>query len=813
MPALTGKRRASVRDALGTVVSPHARPAVRRFHSLEVQRYWRLVERLYRMSAGEAATRVRGVVVKRLPARLSDTRRPSSANAFLELLGSPRINRIRQRFDDRFLFGPGDRAVLSERIQVEFPEREAHVVRFAERAETEGVEILGVRVRLKPGAIDWHADPVSGLRAWSLDRIDEAAAIGVVAADVKHVWEVNRHQFLTTFGRGFWLTGDERFARLAADLIDDWIAANPVGSGVNWSSHLEVSMRAISWLWTMPFLLSWPDLSERFLERWLASLADHYDHLVANLSVYTDPTNHLLGEATGLWMLCTVFPELPASQVQRARAMDVLAREVGRQVTRDGVNMEQATSYHRFVLDFILQIVALGRRIGETLPSVFESRARGAMAFIAALIGPGGDVPMIGDSDDARGLPLTEIAGWDFRDLLSTGAVLFGRHEWKGLAGGLAEPTLWLLGDTAAEMFHRLDAPRPATSGAAIQGGYCVFSSETPDLKVQSIFDAGPMGLWPNAAHGHADALSVLIRVNGELLLGDPGTGTYFADASVRDRLRGTASHNTLTIDGLDQADMFGVFKWVNPVRVDLLAHFGGNRFDYAVGRHNGYRRLRNGVTHYRHVLSIHPSSWVIVDRLEGAGQHVVTRRFHFTPGTHLRCDAPGSFVAVSSVTGAGLRFTVAENPRDVEVTCDEGGSVWSREYGRWQTAPSLSIESCAIPPSALCVVVTAFAGREDARLSDVAGWVADSAPMGGPWLWSRRSGEARQQMIMVNPAAQRVALPDGRCTDASFLFASLTPHHGDAFLAFDASTREGGVTAMFEEREGASTSLMLNLA
>ena len=127
---------------------------------------------------------------------------------------------------------------------------------------------------------------------------------------------------------------------------------NPFRQGVNWSSNLEVAMRAISWLWTMPYLLAWSELDQEFLACWLGSLYDHFDHISKNLSVYTDPTNHLIGEATALWLLSTVFPDLPEAPRQGQRALDILSREAQRQFTRDGVNCEQSTSYHRFVIDW-----------------------------------------------------------------------------------------------------------------------------------------------------------------------------------------------------------------------------------------------------------------------------------------------------------------------------------------------------------------------------------------------------------------------------------------------------------------------------
>ena len=85
-------------------------------------------------------------------------------------------------------------------------------------------------------------------------------------------------------------------------------------------------------------------------------------------------------------------------------------------VSNYGVNREQATSYHRLVLDFYIQFLILANRIGEEIPEHSVRRIEAMIDYVASLAGSSGNAPMIGDSDDARGIPLMELIGWDFRD-------------------------------------------------------------------------------------------------------------------------------------------------------------------------------------------------------------------------------------------------------------------------------------------------------------------------------------------------------------------------------------------------------------
>lgn len=749
---------------------------------LFVQRYFRLFARLFRMSVPEIAQRVRvrainwrrihAIYFSRYTAKADDC-----ASRFVEAIGAEARKNLASKFDQNFFYGPSQKEKIASQLKQGYPENVERILRSAQALTAKGIKFLGQTVRIVPGVIDWHADPISGKRAWPLSKLDEAAAIRVPDVDVKYVWEINRHQFLPTLGRAFWLTDDSRYAHTACALIKDWIDKNPVGLGVNWCSHLEVAMRGISWLWTMPFLLSWEELDEDFLQLWLRSIAQHYYHLSKNLSKFTDPTNHLIGETTALWMLSLCFSELPDADKQVERSLGILLGELERQTTPDGVNKEQATSYHRFVLDFYLQIVALSHRVGEPIPATAKQRIEAMLDFAAALAGKHGRAPMIGDSDDARAIPMPELVGWDFRDLLPTGAVLFSRSDWKYRSEtGIAEPTIWLLGPAAIDKYTELTARTPAqTSRVLAEGGYCFFRTFHPEGDAELIFDVGSFGLWPNASHGHADNLNILIRVNGKFLLTDPGTGTYFGSQRVRDDFRRTSAHNTLTVDQFDQADIYGTFKWVNPMQVKLLGWFINDEFGFATAMHDGYSRLREPVMHYRSVLSLKVSEWVVIDYLEGRGEHLFTRYFHFPPGTQLHRAATTEIIALDPVSGNGLQFIFPEldGVDSTQVVIDNEG-LSSPCYGRWVPAPRLRLSTIAKPPLILSVMISPFYSIVDCRINLEAFNVSASPLLQGQARLYRKisdSANKTEDMILVNPNCRDVALPGGLWSDARFLF------------------------------------------
>jgi uncharacterized heparinase superfamily protein len=695
------------------------------------------------------------------------------AQKFLDRIGRNMIQNLSHNFDENFFFGPSSMVELSERFRQHNSDSTTHIIALADKILEDSVNILGQPISLRPSQVDWQADPVSGKRFWPVTGLEEGDAIVVKGADVKYVWEVNRHQFLPVLGRAFWLTNNPRYAHGATALIEDWVTHNPFGLGVNWCSHLEVALRMISWLWTMPYLLTWKDLNEDFLRTWLSSIAEHHCHLIKNLSVFTDPTNHLIGETTALWVSSVCLPDLPGADEQAERSRGILIMELARQVESDGVNKEQASYYHRFVLDFYLQFLILSRRVGHPLPGDSKKRVEAMLEFAAALAGPKGIAPIIGDNDDARGIPIFELIGRDFRDLLSTGAVVFNRADWKAAADGVADVTVWLLGSNAYTNFATLplEPTHPKTKSFP-KGGYHFCDINHPLGNAELIFDTGSLGLWPNAAHGHADALSILVRLNGMFFLTDPGSGSYFGSSDSRDKLRATSAHNTVTVDGLDQADMLDTFKWVNPMTTKVISFIVDENFTFIEGMHSGYQRLRQGITHYRSVLSIDRAGWIVIDQLRGQGIHSFCRSFHFPPWAQMEKTGTQNIIALHSASGAGLRLMFPQYNNTDSITLNNTG-LWSKRYGCWELAPKLNVTTVASAPVVLVTLITPFFQKGHSTSCPPSSSLVPIDNGNGIMcvVYETAEDESNKEIILINPGQTKVTLPNKLYSNAGFLY------------------------------------------
>jgi hypothetical protein len=443
----------------------------------------------------------------------------------------------------------------------------------------------------------------------------------------------------------------------------------------------------------------------------------------------------LIGEAAALACIAIWLPELADSAAVLQLALSTLARELDRQVASEGIDREQSTSYQRFVLDLILQVVALADRNARHLPPPIRDRTTAMAAATRAWIGDGFRAPRIGDADDARGVPFLTDDPWDFRQLLSLAGAVLGDDDTGG-----CEAALWLGNNpesTPAGSAPLAPAAAPHAS-RLLSSGYAVLRPPGAAKGTRLLFDCGPLGYRPHASHGHADILSVLVDVGDDEILIDPGTFAYYDEDGRRNAFRATRAHNTVEIGGHDQADAFDPFKWLNIPTTTVHVARLDSAYPYIEASHDGYRRLRPSAIHRRAILCLH-AGWLVVDWIEGRGTHSFVRSFHLAPGTNVAALGPGSYRAVarSGRSSLVIRDVVAESdePSAAELTT----APYSEHYGRSEAAPMLRFldPGTRLPAVRAVMLAPGSAGDDALRVASATG---------------RRSGEPLE-----------IALIDGR--------------------------------------------------
>jgi hypothetical protein len=458
--------------------------------------------------------------------------------------------------------------------------------------------------------VAWRKDPYRGAESPAryfrrIPYLDAAAA-----GDHKFIWELNRHQHLVLLAQAAVLAGDNKYSEHIFRQLEHWWRENPFQRGINWTSALEVGFRALSWIWI--FHLIGNRMSGEFRQRFLAELYRHGLHLEYNLSIYFSPNTHLLGEAVALHALARLFPQLPRAGKWRSLGGSVVREHLQKCVRDDGSYFEQSTYYHMYALDMF----AFHAVLEPASSSYLENLGRMA-EFLSALLSQNGELSFLGDDDGGRFFhpygPRPRFA----RAALAAASLLSGTQYFPNNECDISEMGMWWLGaeKCAARL---LQVPQPEWRVFHDTG--IVVLRRGP---VVALFDAGPFGPG-SAGHSHSDTLSLVVTVGGQEVLIDPGTFNYM-DPEWRAYFRGSFAHNTIRIDGGDQAVPAGPFRWTEKPKVELVEESSDGKMDRVVAI-CAYRSF----LHQRTVESS-DGEFRITDQISGPpGEHEIEQFWHF---------------------------------------------------------------------------------------------------------------------------------------------------------------------------------------
>ncbi len=442
-------------------------------------------------------------------------------------------------------------------------------------------------------------------------------------------------------------TGDAVFLHTWERLVRSWLAQVPIGFGPTDA----LGRRLQNWIYAwnrFADVTAFAGFSAGFEELLTARIAQEADYLQANL---TGERNHRTLE---LYALMVVALALPSNHQQDARlrfAWRELQQNFVDDFRPDGVHREHSTHYHMIVLRSFLGARENARRAGLEIPDAYDDALRRAFAFAMYCHRPDGSMPALSDSDVGS-----------YRDLLQTAGEILG------------QPSLLYVATNGGR-----GIPPPRRCADFIEAGYFVQCSafdrlsHEPDAHRSLIFDCGPVG---DGGHGHYDALSIDVWCGRHLLI-DPGRYSYDASSRWRQWFKGTAAHNTVCIDGLDQTG-YRPGKPRRPARTRLLTRYSSTLLDAVGGEvvSSEYDAL-----HRRHVFFIAGEYWIVLDELEAVEPHDYDLRFHLASDASEAID-----FAADQLTVPGLRL-LFDGPGEVAI---EDGWM-SPQYGLKLPAPVVS--------------------------------------------------------------------------------------------------------------------------
>jgi len=530
---------------------------------------------------------------------------------------------------------------------------------------------------------DWRTDGLSHDEEWRIE------------------W--SKFYFGLDLAHAFSVTRDQRYVDAWQALVASWIDQCDATS-----DSTDVTARRLqNWVYAWQGFDRVPGfggLDPDLQERLLTSIEDQLTHVATDL---TPERNHRTLELYGLLVVSLALPVLDPDGSRAAHAWALLQDNLLTDVWSDGVHRERSTHYHLIALRSFLAARVNVSRFGGQVPAEYDDRLRAACRFGMHLHRPDGQIPALSDSDSGS-----------YRELLL-----------------LAAQTLDLPDARYVATQGREGSP-PATACADFPvGGYYVQRSGWGDGAEQFtdarflVLGCGPLG---DGGHGHYDALSVEAYAHGRPLVVDPGRYTYAeGDPNWRHWFKGTAAHNTVTVDGLDQQP----YRRGKPKGPQMVSRLVDRRST------DGLELLQGEITspaydavHRRTVLFVAGEYWLVVDELRAAEPHGYALRWHLADP-----EAPAVARPADSHSRATTTTVHLETLGGTTTTVEPG---WlSTRYGVKTPAP---------------VVVTDVRGRANADLVTL--------------LAPRRAG-ASPRLLSADPDAgvAVVESPDGTTDHVSW--------------------------------------------
>lgn len=366
----------------------------------------------------------------------------------------------------------------------------------------------------------------------------------------------------------------------SSQLIDRWVAENPVGFGVGWEPY-PTSLRIVNWIkaWLAGLHINKASLNNLYLQA--AFLEKRQEkHLLGN---------HYFSNLKALLFAGVLFN----NSRWITKAEEGLLSEIPEQILEDGGNFELSPMYHSLMLVDMLDLFNLTRaypdRLSSQLIFVLQQFIPKMLSFMEAVSHTDGSVSFFNDS--AIGIAPTKLKIESYAEQLGFAVEL-------------------------------LDCSKPQIIDNSQSGYFCAITGPN-----KLIFDASPVGPDYIPGHGHADTLSFELSIGAQRVFVNSGTSEYGLSVT-RLNQRKTKSHNTVEVDGKDSSQVWSGFRVARRARiVSRSAELDDESRIILKGAHDGYKCFFSGCVHARTIV-FSDGMLAITDSLQGVFKHAKSRFF-----------------------------------------------------------------------------------------------------------------------------------------------------------------------------------------
>lgn len=432
---------------------------------------------------------------------------------------------------------------------------------------------------------DWQLDIKSNFRFDENKQYNKQSYIPK-SVDIKIPWELGRLQHLPILSLEILSTKDEKLIREYKNQVFDFIASNPIGMGVQWTSSMDVGIRLSNLLISYDLLFDILKTDVEFNEVFLDSVYLHAQFIFNHLEYKEGLTgNHYLFNLIGLLFASTYLKETVEIKKWNSFSITEIEQEIFKQFFDDGGNFEGSTSYHCLSAEMMVYATALMLKNGVNLSGKYIDRLYSIGEFISRITKPDGMIPQFGDNDSGRlfKFPKNKYNDLNSEALLAAFSGLFNHAIFKvdnskfsierqiiqQLSGGfILNPSLINLKKTSSTSskdlkfkkqtiinFDKVISLEKINSYSYSDFGIHIFKSDIFYLAISTIANKNMHHSW---GHVHNDKLSFELYVDGKDLVSDPGSCCYTSNRVLRNEFRSTIAHHSIIVNGIEQN------KWIN---------------------------------------------------------------------------------------------------------------------------------------------------------------------------------------------------------------------------------------------------------
>lgn len=464
---------------------------------------------------------------------------------------------------------------------------------------------------VKMASINWSREIKTGFE-WPVGTYYlKQRVLTPKGSDIKVPWEISRCHHLLWMAEAYCLIGDESYAEEVVGQIRHWVKNNPLMYSVNWSCAMDVSIRAVNWMYALVMIGASEAFTDGFAEKVYKSLYQHLFFIKNNLEKCIPySNNHYVSDLVGLLYLGSFFSTTSRGRKALKFAKREYIKETLIEVLPSGINYEKSVSYHRLMAELLVYSRCMLKRIGEKIPKEVDERLRGMLEYIRCY-SVNNSSPLICDNDNGRLLPFVPR---DFKN--HTYLIDSNSLEWNIIKNGI-EPLSISTESPKSQVFT------DANVAVLKRGKGYVFVSCSPRWKFDKATDKF------TGTHLHNDLLSFVYCYAGKEIIIDAGAFCYTSDMEKRNEFRSTMKHNTIMVDDeeqnfLDKKSAFGM-KYNSCAEPLVLLENAD-----CVSCKGEYETIAGKLLHQR-TYNLYEERLEIIDTLKKFGKsHSMYMSFHF---------------------------------------------------------------------------------------------------------------------------------------------------------------------------------------